>query len=341
MRLVACVQDGHSNLFPITPGKTYFHYLPFSIDLFKDGLFVTSAKEEYQHLVGAKILKAGYKTAEEFLEESYQYIGADNLMQKQAMFGLITRISEFYKMASISNDIASIPFLFELENGEQQWVNINGSEPTPAFSPHPLDQHMYHPEGNNKGHKAPAKKNYWFEYQKEHKQVYFQYNQVEDHPHGESLAEFSERLFKFIEKENVERLIIDVRHNSGGNNFLNIPVVTGVLAAAKINQKGKLFTLIGRNTFSAAMNFASEMEKYTQTLFVGEPTGSSPNNYGEHNGFRLPYSGLYGSYSSLYFQGGRDSNDKRPWIAPDILAIPTYEEYKQGHDPAIESILDY
>lgn len=65
--------------------------------------------------------------------------------------------------------------------------------------------------------------------------------------------------------------------------------------AVKINQRGKLFVIVGRQTFSAAMNGAAEIERHTNAIFVGEPTGSSPNFVGETIGVNLTYSKMRGS----------------------------------------------
>ena len=49
--------------------------------------------------------------------------------------------------------------------------------------------------------------------------------------------------------------------------------------------------IIGRDTFSAAQNTISELERRTKAILVGEPTGSSPNFIGESLAIPLPYSG--------------------------------------------------
>ena len=61
-----------------------------------------------------------------------------------------------------------------------------------------------------------------------------------------------------------------------GNNFLNQSLVHGLICCKKINQPGRLFALIGRHTFSAAMNLAVDLERNVHVLFAGEPTGSVP-----------------------------------------------------------------
>ena len=113
------------------------------------------------------------------------------------------------------------------------------------------------------------------------------------------------------------------------------------MESRKIDQRGKLFVITGRQTFSAAMNFATDMEKLTDALFVGEPTGSSPNFIGEHNPFQLPFSKIQGSCPTRYYQGGFSSDDHRPWIAPDIIANLSSNDFRQNNDPALGAVLTY
>jgi hypothetical protein len=131
-----------------------------------------------------------------------------------------------------------------------------------------------------------------------------------------------------------------MRWNGGGNNFLNRPLIQGLIRNEKINKRGKLFVIVGRNTFSAAMNGATEIEQQTNAIFVGEPTGSAPNFVGETIGFELPYSKVSGSISDLYWQKSV-AMDYRTWIAPQIYAPPTFELFKANRDPAMEAIQNY
>jgi len=182
---------------------------------------------------------------------------------------------------------------------------------------------------------------YWFEYAPETKLVYFQFNRVADDPR-ESLAQFSDRLFKFINEHDVEKLVIDVRRNPGGNTLLLPPLINGLIRCEKINQRGKLFSIIGRHTYSAAQNAATFIERNTKAIFVGEPTGSSPNFIGEENEatFELPFSKLNVNVSYLFWQSSWPF-DYRPWIAPLLYTPPRFELLRANRDSAMEAIEAY
>ena len=101
---------------------------------------------------------------------------------------------------------------------------------------------------------------------------------------------------------------------------------------------GKLFVIVGRGTFSAAMGLSIDLERHTKAIFVGEPTGSSLNAIGEMNPVTLPYSKMSGSIASV---GGGNSADTRTWIAPRLYTPLSFEAYRAKRDPALEAIVAY
>ena len=86
------------------------------------------------------------------------------------------------------------------------------------------------------------------------------------------------------------------------------------------------------------MIFAAQLERYTPAVFVGEPTGSSPNFVGETNFVELPYSKVRVSLSNLYWQNS-NAQDRRTWIPPRIPVAPTFASYMAGRDPALDAAL--
>jgi hypothetical protein len=181
------------------------------------------------------------------------------------------------------------------------------------------------------------KNKFWFEYLADHETLYVQYNSVRDKPE-ETVAAFFGRLFAFADARPVSRFVLDIRHNGGGNGYLNRPIIHGLIRRQHLDAPGRLFTIVGRATFSAAMMLTVDLEKHTHTLFVGEPTGTSPNMYGENSNMALPNSGLELSVSSEHWVYS-DPRDARPWLAPDIPVGLSSEHYRARRDPALEAIL--
>jgi ketosteroid isomerase-like protein len=222
-----------------------------------------------------------------------------------------------------------------------------GQEATVELKPAPINRKVLNQfvkaNANAKAPEPIAFKNnetpFWFEYLPDRKLVYLQFNAVADKP-DEKFASFCSRLFHFIDEHAVENLIVDMRNNGGGNTLLTPPLIHALIRCDKVNRPGHLFVLVGRKTFSAAMNCAVAIEQHTSALFVGEPTGSSPNFVGETTVLALPCGGLRVSCSSLYWQTSLPM-DRRTWIAPELVAEPSMEAFAANRDPGLDAIFAY
>ena len=106
--------------------------------------------------------------------------------------------------------------------------------------------------------------------------LYVQYNGVTN-SEKETLAAFAESLGRAIEEYPVGKLVIDMRNNNGGDTFLNEPLLRVVVTSGKVNAMGRLYVIIGRRTFSAAMNAVSYFGRYTSAIFVGARYGRTNN----------------------------------------------------------------
>jgi Tfp pilus assembly protein PilF len=337
MKLMRMMGDGHTQ---IRPGGTTHNQtqpgFPVEFYFFKEGLFITAAAPQHADLVGTQVLRIGENTPEKVLETLDAIISQDNkmwvknigagMMRRPKVMNGLGLIAAADKMQITVRDAEGktrTATLTEDASGQtNNWLTArqNAKIPEPLYL---------------KNRRAL----YWFEYVPESKMVFFQYNAVQNNP-NEPLTQFCDKLFKFINENDVEKLVIDMRWNSGGNNFLNRPIIQGLIRNDKINQKGKLFVIVGRQTFSAAMNGATELERFTKAIFAGEPTGSSPNFVGESVRIALPYSKMEGSISDLLWQSSV-AMDYRTWIAPLLYAPPSFELYKANRDPALEAILAY
>jgi tetratricopeptide (TPR) repeat protein len=179
---------------------------------------------------------------------------------------------------------------------------------------------------------------YWYEYLKDQKIVYIQHNAIAN-KQDEPVADFYKRTMAFVESNPVEKLVLDLRFNGGGNNTLNRQVVIELIKS-KLNQRGKFFVITGRQTFSAAQNLVNQIEKYTNAIFVGEPTAAHPNHYGDNRPFTLPNSKITVRASTLWWQD-LDPRDTRFWTAPEIAADLSSEDYRNGRDTALQAVLEY
>jgi hypothetical protein len=113
-------------------------------------------------------------------------------------------------------------------------------------------------------------------------------------------------------------------------------VIRPVKQRAALNQKGRLFVIVGRRTYSAALANAVDFRKDTNAILVGEPIGERPNSYSENDELTLPNSRLVVSYSTRYY---KFVDEDVPAVLPDVRIDPSWPDWRAGRDPVMDWIL--
>ena len=344
MKIVAMVGDGHSNIYPTRDLKIGFHTIPVKLYLFSDGLFVRSADSAHVALVGSRVIKIGNVSADDAMARMAPLVGHDNEMDVRFFAPVLLAIPEVLNAAGLSESAEKATLTVE-KDGRQQTLELTASEPVEMMAAD-TDLSWLPKAGwtdmRDVG-KSPLwlhdpKNTYWYENLPESKTVYAQINQVQN-KREESLADFSRRLMSFVESSGAERLVIDLRLDRGGNGEYLKPLEIALIKS-KIDQPGKLFILIGRSTWSAAQFFLNWTEKYTNAVFVGEPSGSKGNVYGDSRPIILPNSGITARVSVYYWQDWSPW-DTRQWTGPQVTAEMSSADYAAGRDPALDAALTY
>lgn len=115
-----------------------------------------------------------------------------------------------------------------------------------------------------------------------------------------------------------------------------LPQIEPIKRRPAINQKGRLFVVVGRATFSAAMVNAIDFRKETNAILVGEPIGERPNSYSENDEMTLPHSRLVVSYSTRYY---KFLEEDVPAVLPDERIDATWADFRAGRDAVMDWIL--
>lgn len=335
MAMVAALHDGHSQIPPFQ-AATGFHAFPLKLYWFSDGLYVIDAAREYRRAVGARIVKIGNSEVDAVFLKFKTIIPAENDQFKKQRFAHYVLIPELLHAAEFIDTPAQCEIL--LANEADHYFSIT-LRPASVF-PFVYWQFLKTVEQEiSPAIPNPRAQNYWFQYRDDSRILYFQFNSVQNQPGGESIAQFARRLENFVNTHEIERFVIDLRNNGGGNNQLLRPLVR-LARHPKINQPGKLYVIIGRRSFSAAISFAAELERRTAVIFAGEPAGNSPNHCGDAERFFLPNSRILVMLSTRYWQQSL-AGDRRTTILPDIAVDYRYQDYRDGRDPVMEAILAY
>ena len=334
-KLVASMHDGHSDMAIRYDTAYHFHELPIKLYVFEDGIFIIKAAEPYGKYAGMKVLKIGSLPIDSIEKRILPLIHGENGSAAKDILPSRLIIMELLQYVGAISSTEVVPFLVEdsqkkkhtvllkpaTSTGNPDWVSArNTKNPPPLYLKNPDTK-------------------YWFTYIDSLQLFYFQFNVVQD-MEDIPFDKFIEKMFKEIDSLPVRKMVIDIRRNNGGDNTLNKPLIHALIRCDKVNQKGKLFVIIGRNTFSAAVNLTANLESETNAIFVGEPTAAGPNHYGETTVLHLPASKLLVLYSSQYWQGS-SPKDKRTSIEPSIPINIISSEFRNNQDPCLKAIIKY
>jgi len=342
MQIVALVNDGHTHVRFDTLGN---HMLPIRLHYFADGLFVESTDRAHSNLLGGKVLRLGSMSVEEAYKSVRLLVSVDknNEPRRRLLVSDLLTTPEVLNAIGAIKNSNSVEVVVE-KNGRQ----IKADLPSGPFGPWNNHGWPSDPQGWINARSASSSpvplwlkhsdKNYWSEFLPDGQTLYIQFNQVADANGGEPIAKFFPRVLKDAAEKKIGRVILDLRLNGGGNNELNRPIWHSILENASLNQKGKLWILIGPKTFSAAMNLVDDLELNTNALFAGEDTGESPNMWGDPVDIRLPNSGIVVGVSTLWWQFA-DPRDNRPYRSPDLPVALSSSDYEGNIDPVLKAVL--
>ncbi len=323
MRLAASAGDGHTR---VAGDFASFRALPLSMYVFADGVGVIAATEAYAEHVGSRVVAIGDKSIDELEAALAPFISHDNRSGLLNQLPSYLLLADALQEAGAIDSVESARVTFEAD-GERKTVDME-TVPVPELrtmtwkpierSAPLCEQKMQFP--------------HWNDWIADAKTLYFKYNACHD---AEGFNRLVNGTVGFIEQNDVERFVLDLRHNGGGNSVIFAPLQRW-LAASDFNRPGGLYVILGRRTFSSALLNALDLRS-TSAIFVGEPTGGRPNHFGEVKTFQLPNSGLTVAYSTKYFRRIPDADP--PSMEPDIHVEPTFEQWKAGQDPVLETVL--
>ena len=346
-RIVAMVGDGHTNLAPTRDPRVGFRTYPLRLYLFADGLAVRAASREHADAVGAKVVRIGSSSADQAYRAVRELIGRDNEMDARFFAPHLLVMPEVLHALGLIDDMEDAAFTLDV-GGTVRTLRLSPAGPAELLAPETDTTWMPRPELVDARDGAARPTPLWLQAPQdryrfvplpEAKAVYVQYNQVGDKEGGETIAAFADRLLAFLDANPIERLVLDLRLNRGGNGELNRPLLVALIRARRVDRPGGLFVLVGRSTWSAAQFLVNDLEKYTHAIFVGEPTGGKVNAFGDSSRITLPHSGVTVRVSTLWWQG--DERDARPWTAPQVAADLALADYRANVDPALDAALRY
>lgn len=327
-KIVAAARDAHTSvLFPARD------FLPFKVYWFEEGIYILAAASGQTGLINCRVERINGIEINHVVKLFKEVISYEN--------ELFFR-SQFPDYMCAVDILYGLEIVDETDKVELDLMGIDGNlfrVVVPSISSesyHGISTEADFDTDDRPLYRKIVEKPYWSHMINNHKTLYFNYNRCKEMK-ADDFGDFTESLMNQIEKNDVERLILDLRNNRGGNSTLLEPFIDKIRKCEKINQEGCLFVIIGRDTFSSALLNAFALKSMTKATFIGEPSGGKPNCYGEVQHFKLSNSKVGIRYSTKYYKLIND--DTLPSLYPDVQFLPTFQDFIENRDPCLDYIL--
>jgi len=331
MRLTRKIGDGHT-AFSLRGVET--HLFPIEIYKVNGKWRVIKTTNKHKNLLGRiltgidgkpinKIIKEVSETAQYVENEQSEIIRTgEYLMISELLFGLQLTNNEFK---------AKFSFLDDNNRASKVWLNAinnkNYYESTDFQTYNIIIPEIQKP--------ADSKHDYlWFSSIKDIKGIYIKF---ESYPSFEEMEKFGESVLKYINDNNIKKVVIDLRNNGGGDFFVGTFLAYYLNLADSIDWKSGVYVLTDKVTFSAGTSNASQFRQILNAKIIGEPTGSNANGYQDMGQFTLPNSGMIVTYSKRLF---RFQDKITQGVQPDVLIEYDWESYSKGIDKMMEWIIN-
>ncbi len=328
-RLAALANDSHTSV-DISASSTGILRYNIAFKWFSDGLFVTRAAYGHERLIGKRVVRLAGAPVEEAYEAIRPWISHDTETWFRYKSEATLATHDVLVAAGLVRDGAALELEVEAANGEpiSDRLALGGGEllegPQFARPESPL-------------YKRYIGQPYWFAFLPESRTLYIQYNRCVDSPLL-PMQRFADSVVEFAESNPPDRLVFDIRENTGGNSFW-FGILLKTLGQAYINGSFPLppkgaFGIIGKRTFSSGSVAAADLKEAGLTL-VGETSGGRVSSFGENLPIVLPYSRLVVAVSTRLVQRPGFEGPVEPALPVEFRGA----DYFADRDPYLEAVL--
>ena len=324
-QVVARVGDGHTEVDTRRQPQTFF---PLKVYRFTDGIFVTKTTDASRAACGARVVAVDGMDAEDVYTRAGSLISHENEAWVAARFGTpMTRAESLFTLG-VTGSIDGARFTFEKGSARfhLDLAPISSSEAgVSVLAPYAADEswplYLRNP-----------KQYYWYVFDPDLHLMYVKYNFCSNDP-SRPFDAFAREIFAIADRERVDRFVVDVRNNGGGNSSVAQPLIDGLAQRAQL--RGRLYVIVGRETFSSGMLNAIELKARAGAIIAGEPSGGKPNSYGELKSFALPASNAVVYHSTKFFRNVTGDPES---IIPDIPVSLSSSDFFARRDPVLDAI---
>lgn len=330
MRLTRKIGDGHT-AFSLRNLET--HVFPIEIYYVDKQWRVIKTTTRNKALLGKTLVEIDGKPMEEIAKEVSkvaQYV--ENEQSQIIRAGNYAMISEILYGLQFTKNKLNAVFSFVGENGEETKVALDAINNKTYSNQTNFQSYSMNSPVIEKPTNSPH--DYlWFGAIKETKAIYIKF---ESYPSFEEMERFGGSTLKYIHKNKIKQVVIDLRNNGGGDFFVGTFLAYYLNLADSIDWKSGVYVLTDKVTFSAATSNASQFRQMLNAKIIGEPSGSNPNGYQDMGQFTLPNSKMIVTYSKRLF---RFQQKATQGVQPDVLIEYDWQSYSNGIDNMMEWVV--
>ena len=336
LRVVAMVSsagcDAHTGAFVWGSGTYPVDSLPLRLWLFEneegaDDIVIVDALPPYEDLIGARIDTIEGHATSDVIAAIDPIVPRDNSQTVRLLLPRFVLMPQILRGLGLADD-GPIALAVTPVDGSATNVEV---EPVPMADYNawagPYGLHL--PRDPDVLYLSRIDDALWWKLLDDGETLYVQYNRVDRLP-----ATLVTDLENVLDDASIARVVLDIRHNYGGElSALN--AMTPILVAAARGEPNHLFVFIARNTFSAGSLLAARLERDAAATLIGEPTGGCPTIWSDPTDVPLSWSGITVSVAGDTAVGV-DPNDQRLTVEPSVEAVLTVDDWLGGIDPALE-----
>ncbi len=324
-------RDGHTGIFPLDPDhRRQLHLFPIRLYDFPDGVHVVAQVGARRDLIGKRLVAVAGVPVGQALARVRPLVPRDNehSLRARAVQWLVT--AEVLHGLGLTDQAKRARFSFA-DGSEVELDAVPAARYGAAF---PDSFHPMVPQGLPQRPAPPFLRNRnrstWMQVLGNGRAVYLAYNLTTVY-----MGDVAARVGRLAARPQVDRVILDLRHNPGGNNYTYAPLLETL---RRLPRRVRLLVLVGRTTFSAAQNLTADLERLARPRFIGEATGGSPNLYGDPSARQLPATGWNTHVATIYWQKSRP-DDRRLALEPQVRVRYTAADFYAGRDPVLRRAL--
>ncbi|HKB14550.1 MAG TPA: hypothetical protein VKF62_00710 [Planctomycetota bacterium] len=323
MRLVASLGDGHTSVGWPAEGFA----CPIAFEWLDDGVVVSAARGEGKALLGKRLVAIEGKPFDEVAQALRGILAHDNEAGFRNWATGFLGVPDVLEAIGVARGLDSVEYAVSSE-GRTEAARIEsfprGRVPKDGWEkvvrPVPLCEER-------------PQEAFWYRHLEPYRALYLKYNACRD---PEGFRALVDRMWAAVEGKPLDRLVVDLRDNSGGASAQFKPLLDRLKEEPRLRAKGAIFGIVGPRTFSSAVLNALELRGQANARIAGSPTGGKPNHYGEVRTFQLPSTNLTVQYSTKFFR----TVDGDPESVPFDLPAPTrIDDWLEGRDPVVEAVL--